>query len=164
MKAQEFDNFDKFEFKESAWCSFVTENKEKVLIGNIYHSGSSSEENTTKMLNIIKDINTFKQFDRVIITGDFNFPNIKWRNDNPTGKDAIFYESLQEGFFIQHVNQPTRYRSNQESNILDLVLTQDQVDIQNIEYCSPLGKSDHILLKIKTNIIKEKTLKMFYQI
>ena len=48
--------------------------------------------------------------------------------------------------------------SHHISNILDLILTQDEKDINNIEYSSPIGKSDHVLLKITTNILSKSTL------
>ena len=48
LKAQEFTEFQKLNFKESSWCSFETPNNEKVLIGNIYHSPNSNIENTNK--------------------------------------------------------------------------------------------------------------------
>ena len=157
LQAQEVTEFEHLNFKESAWCKFETQNNEKVLIGNIYHSPNSNIENTTKLFEILKDeSNIFNKFDRIIITGDFNFPNIKWSSDDLTGKDELFYNAIQDGYFIQHVNKPTRHRQHQQSNILDLILTQDETDIQNIEHCSPIGKSDHELLKIRTNIMKPK--------
>ena len=157
LKAQEFSEFDDLNFKESIWCTFETDNKEKVLIGNIYHSPNSDIENTMLLLNILQDDNNkFKHFDKVIITGDFNFPNIKWNDEDLTGKDELFYNALQDGYFVQHVTKPTRHRKDQESNILDLVITHNETDIQTIEHCSPIGKSDHELLKITTNLLKQK--------
>ena len=157
IKAQEFTVFDDLNFKESVWCTFETKNTEKVLVGNIYHSPNSDEENTNLLLTILRDDkNIFKLFDRILITGDFNYPGIKWSNDILTNKDEFFFNAVQDGYLIQHVKNPTRHRINQQSNILDLVFSQDEEDIQNIEHCSPIGKSDHELLKIKTNILKPK--------
>ena len=157
LKAQEFTEFQKSNFKESSWCSFETPNNEKVLIGNIYHSPNSNIENTNKLFEILKDdSNIYTKFDKIIITGDFNFPNIKWSNDDLTGKDELFFNAIQDGYLIQHVNKPTRHRQHQQSNILDLIFTQDEADIQNIEHCSPIGKSDHEVLKVRTNIMKPK--------
>ena len=118
----------------------------------------SQQEVKQAVSNIIQDDNNiFKQFDNVIITGDFNYPNIKWNNNNVlSNKDEQFFNAVQDGYFIQHVDKPTRHRKDQESNILDLVLTQSDLDIESIEHCSPLGKSDHELLKIKTTILKLK--------
>ena len=40
---------------------------------------------------------------------------------------------------------PTRVRGQNEPHVLDLVLTDDEI-IDDIEYLSPLGKSDHAVL------------------
>ena len=42
--------------------------------------------------------------------------------------------------------QPTRVRHGQEPSVLDLVLTNEEGMIENIEYGNPLGKSDHLVL------------------
>ncbi|VDI28308.1 Hypothetical predicted protein [Mytilus galloprovincialis] len=44
------------------------------------------------------------------------------------------------------VDQPTRYRINQEPSLLDLVLVNDKDFINNIEYQEPVGHSDHNVL------------------
>jgi len=57
---------------------------------------------------------------------------------------------------------PTRVRGHNEPHILDLVLTDDEI-IDNIEYLSPLGKSDHALLSLTCNFdISCKTLGLQY--
>ena len=53
-----------------------------------------------------------------------------------------FSKCLMDNFLIQHVDADTRVREGQVSSLLDLVTY--------IEYMSPLGKSDHLLLKIET--------------
>ena len=45
---------------------------------------------------------------------------------------------------FQYVSDPTRFRAQHE-HVLDLVIT-DEDFIDAVEYCSPLGKSDHALL------------------
>ena len=164
INAKLFTGFDNFVFREHVWCNFNTINNENVLIGVAYHSGSSTEENTKSLFNLMKS-ETFNQFDRVFLCGDFNFPTATWDGRMSTDKDEEFYEAVRDGFFIQHVNRPTRFRENQQSNILDLIFTKDEEDINNIDYCSPIGKSDHILLKICTSIprkqVKQKDSKRY---
>ena len=155
MNANFFTGFDNYAFREHIWCSFNTINNENILIGVAYHSGSSTEENTKALFNLLKS-EIFNQFDRVFLCGDFNFPNASWDGKMSTDKDEEFYEAVRDGFFIQHVTRPTRFRENQQSNILDLIFTRDDEDINNIEYCSPIGKSDHVLLKICTTVPKIK--------
>ena len=41
---------------------------------------------------------------------------------------------------------PTRYRINQESSLLDLIIVNDSNYIQNIEHLDPVGRSDHCVL------------------
>ena len=57
-----------------------------------------------------------------------------------------------ENFLTQHVLEPTRTRENQTSNILDLVLSKDPELVVSLEVLPPIGKSDHVVLKICTNI------------
>ena len=88
-----------------------------------------------------------KHYDRIILVGDFNFPQINWT----LPKDDWFVETLRDSFLCQHTSMPTRHRENQKQNILDLVLTREDQDILHIDYCSPIGASDHLLLKIYTS-------------
>ena len=98
--------------------------------------------------------------------GDFNFPHIDWEKlpQNITTRDGQFIEALRDAYLIQHVDRPTRFREGQKCNVLDLILTKENTDILKIDYCSPLGKSDHLLMKITTSLPRhvyneEKTLK-----
>ena len=101
----------------------------------------------------------YNAYDRVFICGDFNYPTARWDGTWSNERDEAFHEAVRDGFFIQHINQPTRYREGQQSNVLDLVFSRDESDINNIYYCSPLGKSDHVLLKIITTIPTSKEKK-----
>ena len=65
----------------------------------------------------------------VIITGDFNLPNINWENHHVTpnsGYSTVAANKLlsliEDHGLIQHVSEPTRKQGN-ANNILDLVFT-----------------------------------------
>ena len=79
--------------------------------------------------------------------GDFNYKHINWETwSTSKSNDSVeekFLEALKDSFLFQHVTQPTRHRGSDEPSILDLVLTNEEMQISNIEYESPLGKSDH---------------------
>ena len=87
-------------------------NKESLLIGCIYRSGSSSQQNLEQLNLLIKNPKIDK-FDKTFIAGDFNFPNIRWGEAN----EKDFSEVINDAFLIQHITNPTRYRENQKSNI-----------------------------------------------
>ena len=55
---------------------------------------------------------------------------------------------------MQHVLCPTRYREHNEPSVLDLVLTNSDI-IDDLEYLSPIGKSDHVLLGFTCTIESE---------
>ena len=82
--------------------------------------------------------------------------HVFWDGIYSNENDEKLYEAAREGFLTQHVKNPTRYRVEQQSNILDLVFTKEEKDINEIFYCSPLGKSDHVLLKIVSTIPKHE--------
>jgi len=59
-----------------------------------------------------------------------------------------FIEVLRDNFLIQNVTFPTHARGGDTPHILDLVISNDNF-IDNIDYCAPLGKTDHATLVIK---------------
>ena len=86
--------------------------------------------------------------------GDFNFPNIKW---DGTDTHVEFIECVRDAYLIQKVNKPTRDREHQKSNILDLILVNDDSMISKINHEDPFGKSDHQVLVFDLNINVEET-------
>ena len=151
LNAKGFEGFDNYNFKEHMWCTYKTKNNENIIIGGIYRSGSSDDVNNDNLLDIFKS-EVFDSFDRAFICGDFNYPTVRWDGTWSNDNNESFCEAVRDGFFTQHINKPTRHREGQHSNILDLVFTRDEGDINDILYCTPLGKSDHVLLKIITSI------------
>jgi len=137
---------------ESVWCTFRY-NECKFLIGNVYrqHRG-----NKVDFIHKIRDNFTTvyqkNNFDCILITGDFNFPLITWNKPCYNYPETLFVEALRDAYFVQMVDEPTRFRSNQSSNILDLVLCNDDNWVDNIQHLPPIGKSDHELLLISLNV------------
>ena len=57
-----------------------------------------------------------------------------------------FVNALRENLFYQHIVYPTIQRGSDNPHILDLVISTDNF-VCDIEYLSPLGMSDHSVLK-----------------
>src|SRR5208282_5508868 len=51
-----------------------------------------------------------------------------------------------EWFLWQHVKKPTRHRAEQTANILDLVFTNEEGMVENLQYDEPVGNSDHLMI------------------
>ena len=87
--------------------------------------------------------------------GDFNYKNINWNTfQSDLGPNSVtntFSASLQCLGLFQHVKQPTRYRNNQNPSILDLIITNVEGTVLNLEYKSPIAKSDQIVMTFKFN-------------
>ena len=49
--------------------------------------------------------------------------------------------------WYQHIQQNTRFIQGDTPSMLDLLVTNDEEMIQNLMYDSPIGKSDHVVIK-----------------
>jgi len=66
------------------------------------------------------------------------------KGDN--SEEQKFIDTLQDNFLFQKVTEPTRWRGSNDPSILDLIITADENAIEEIQYQSPLGKSDHCVI------------------
>ena len=110
----------------------------------------SSMENNTSLNKLLKSVAQEKTYTHKCIVGDFNFPTINWDNwttpHAEESKEEKFLEALRDSFFHQHVQEPTRCRGTDNPSTIDLILTGEDNQITNLDYVSPLGKSDHSVL------------------
>jgi len=83
-----------------------------------------------------------------LIVVDFNYGNIDWKSWAGGNDEAKLLSCLRNNFLLLHVTEPTRFRASHEPHVLDLILT-DENFISNLEYLSPVGKSDHIVLRVR---------------
>jgi hypothetical protein len=67
-----------------------------------------------------------------------------------------FLTCKEEGFLFQHVRKPTHFRALQKTNILDLVMTNEEGMIGDIMLSEPIGKSHHTVLNWKMKCYSEK--------
>ena len=112
----------------------------KVTIALVYRSPNSSNKNNKNLNETLTHLtNLLKLPNLIIYKTKLKFMSLKCDFETPEEK---FSKCLMDNFLIQHVDEDTRVREGQVSSLLDLVT--------NIEYMSPLGKSDHLLLKIET--------------
>ena len=123
----------------------------ELIVCNVYRSPNSSSENDISLSECITRVNSYNC--RKILVGDFNFPVINWQDwtvSSTSTSAGNFLSCLRKNFLFQHVDQPTRARGSQTPHALDLVIT-DEDFISDIEYLSPVGKSDHSVLNFCVN-------------
>ena len=143
-------------FEEGIYLEVNTSKKEKLLCANIYRRGESDTEVNNNLLEIMKDISN-KNYNHINITGDFNLKEINWENmttsiTDPDSYENRFIECVRDCYFTQHILEATRQRGTDKPTCLDLLFTNDENLIENIEIMAPLGKSDHAIIKHTLNL------------
>lgn len=138
---------------ESLWVTVRLSGRDRLIIGCIYRSPSSSAENNEKINNQIRSVCTSGDASHILIMGDFNFPNINWYTVSPGTSLAenLFIDTVNDSYLFQHVTNPTRARINQCPSILDLIFTNEEGMVSNLLISAPLGKSDHGVLAFQLN-------------
>jgi hypothetical protein len=63
-------------FEESVWVIVEVRKKSKLLVGLCYRSPGSEEFNNDKLLKVLQLTYRKGEIDRVLILGDFNYPEI----------------------------------------------------------------------------------------
>ena len=141
--------------KDHAWIEIHTANGESLSCGCVYRSPSNDStidertQSTNAVINLIKK--AYQRNHNLFIVGDFNYKDIDWCNDYaPLEQQHLtdFIEVLQNCFLYQHVTEPTRYRQNEKSNILDLILSSEEGMVQDLTYHPTLDESDHVSLEL----------------
>ena len=84
--------------------------------------------------------------------GNFNFSNINWFTwttpHNEESKEAQFIETIGDCYLYQQLLELIRSRSTDNPSLIDLVLTNEVMQLLDIEYHAPLCKNDHVLLPL----------------
>ncbi len=144
------------QFEENLMVKINLNNADKLLVCLIYrfHYNKSQEYNK-KLRDLIDEANS-KNFSHILIMGDFNYPDIDWDSWNSKGDstDTIeykFIDNLQDNYAFQHIKKATRWRGDDIPSILDLIITNEEGMVTDLEYSSPLGKSDHCVVNFKFN-------------
>ena len=144
-------------FEEQVWVKMKLRGNDSLLIGCIYRSGQSSLMNNNLLRELICLVSELNPT-HLLTYGDFNFKGINWSTmEGTTSEEEKFLRCIQDSFLYQQVNETTRVRTGQRSNLLDLVLTREEGMVRDIEYLPPLGASDHLCLKIDINLYAEKS-------
>ena len=140
------EDFEDSNFPETLWCN-IEFDKRKTLIGVCYRPPDSSNINDEALCNLLSKVGLCNK--DVIIMGDFNFPELNWKEIELLNEFHPFVDCLRNIFFYQHVNESTR-----GNNVLDLVITSSEDIIKNLRIGEPFGSSDHQIVRF--DVVKYK--------
>ena len=115
-----------------------------LIFGCFYRSPTptiNSEGNNEKLNSLLRSVSR-KKYSHTSILGDFNYRDINWETcatpHNEGSTEAKFLETIQDCFLHQHIREPTRKRGNDEASLLDLILTDEFMQV-SIIVSSPLS-------------------------
>ena len=141
-------------FKDAIWCEIRLCRGDKLLVGCVYRSPNSTNDNNALLLELLKSA-TNGRHSHVVIMGDFNYPEIDWirecSNVGVNHQATKFMEGVRDTFMHQHVEHPTHRRGNHQANALDLIFSNEQGMVDNVEHNLPIGKSHHVVLQLRIN-------------
>ena len=148
------------EFHEAILIEVNLANADKLLCACLYRRGESNGENNELLLETIQHIYNMN-YTHVLIMGDLNFRDIDWESSTTVRNNTAdisfqFIECLRDCYLFQHVQEPTRQRGTDNPSTLDVLLTNEENMIADLEVAAPLGKSDHSVLKFKFQCYMEK--------
>lgn len=130
-------------------------NGESLIITSVYRSPSSNVDNNTRLLQLLQEISE-TNFTYKIVLGDFNLPLKNWEKytteEGQQGFSTMFIEKIRDCFFSQHIKEIIRQRGENRGSILDLLFSNDETIIDEINLCSPLGRSDHACVHVMCDL------------
>lgn len=135
-------------FSDIVMCSLPLQNGLSLLIVCIYRPPNISGELNNKLIEIIYSCSA--NFTKIVIIGDFNYPEIKWSNLSYPSACADFVNCISDCGLFQHVDFPTRY-----NNILDLIFSSDQGLIGQL-WSTDFPGCDHKLIWFELNFFNWK--------
>jgi hypothetical protein len=146
------------DFNESCLLEIKLCNRDTLLFGCFYKSPSmnaGSEDNNNNLNQLLKTLCAGKRYSHFCFVGDFNFKNVNWKigttSKSEDSKEAKFIETILDCFLYQNITEPTRCRGTDEPSTIDLLFSNEEMQVSNIEYHAPLGKSDHSIITFNYN-------------
>ena len=128
-----------------------------LLFGCFYRSptlSNMSEQNNGNLHKLLRCISR-KKYSHKCFVGDFNYREINWISwttpCNEDSNEAKFAETIRDCYLYQHIDESTRRLGNDEPSLIDLVFTDEDMQVSDVTHHAPLGKSDHRVITFKFN-------------
>ena len=142
----------KLNFEEICLLEVCLHGGDVLLFGCCHRSPTATEtsgDNNIQLHRLLTHISR-KTYTHKCIIGDFNYRNINWSSwttsHSVDSTEAKFIEAVRDSYLYQHVEHPTRRRGNDDPSRLDLLFTEEAMQITKLLHHSPLCKSDHNVL------------------
>ncbi len=118
-------------------------------ISCVYRPSSTFLGNDKVLFDFINQLTQL--YEKNFIFADLIMPNVSWLLDL-SQSSQLLVDLLINRHLLQHLLQPTRYRSNQNPSLLDLIISSDDISLSSLDYLISIGISDHITLIVNLQI------------
>ena len=149
IDAVRLSTLDMLQFRDGV-CCLLRAGHLNLFTGVFYRSPVSSHANDEALLSVFKAIGNMQTYDKCLIMGDFNLPNVDFAKFCVHGPSDSFpgkvFDCVLDNFWTQHVTECTRFRDNQIPSCLDWIITDDASILEELSCSEPLGKSDHVCI------------------
>ena len=140
-------------FNPNIFCKIEEPDNDPYIVAVVYRSPNGTEEEADKLNELMNHVALKHKNNKMVIVGDFNFPEVDWNNEesskNDQHKSTRFLTCVQSNYMTQLVTAPTHYRGSQNPTLVDLILTNEEEFVNDIKTYPPLGKSHHLLLSFR---------------
>jgi len=140
-------------FHEACILEICLQGFNTMVFGCFYRSptsNSASDENNDNLNAVLKNLALNKKYSHKCFVGDFNFKMINWNTSfsshNEESKEEKFLETIHDCFLFQNAQEPTRCRGTDDPSTIDLIFTDEENQITDLQYQASLGKSDHSVI------------------
>ena len=113
----------------------ILSGSEKLILALVYRPPAQNLNVDNELYEQMLDI---CNHNNAVIFGDFNLPVTEWGGALNSHSGHDLYSNILESSLYQHVHEPTR-----GENILDIVLSTNENQIDNVEVGPELSTSDH---------------------
>ncbi len=94
--------------KENIWCTLKLKDNDILLLGCIYRSPSTNNDNTQRLCNLLQEVDEIN-LSHLLIVGDFNFPEVdysKYHSNAPQNhRSHIFINKILDIFLYQPITE-----------------------------------------------------------
>lgn len=147
----------KLKFEEACLLEIRLKGGDMMLFGCFYRSptlNDTSEKNNKLLNQLLKSLSQ-KQYTHKCLVGDFNYRDINWNtwttNHNEDSKEHHFIETIRDCYLHQHNTEDSRRRGNDQPSLIDLIFSDEEMQVSEVQHHAPLGKSDHNVITFTFN-------------
>lgn len=146
---------------EIVWAKMTLPSGNKLYVGSVYHPHTNDIDSLDEIKKNLKMASSGEN-QTVWVGGDFNLPDIEWKNntsgevrENSRNKQLHqeFIDFTADSGLAQVVNQPTR-----GDNTLDLFFTNTPSTIYRSEVCPGISDHDIVYIEATTKPVKHKQI------